>query len=46
MHHVISLTVSESKRLIAKGVAQADFVKCAINEGTLAIGSGSTNGSF
>ena len=44
MHHVISLTVSESKRLIAKGVAEADFVKRAMNEGTLAIGSGSTNG--
>ena len=44
MHHVISLTVSESKRLIAKGVAQADFVRRAMEEGTLAIGSGTTNG--
>jgi len=44
MHHVISLTVSESKRLIAKGVAAAEFVKRAMDEGTLAIGSGSTNG--
>ena len=44
MHIVISLTVSESKRLIAKGVAQADFVRHAMEEGTLAIGSGTTNG--
>ncbi len=44
MHIVISLTVSESKRLIAKGVAQADFVRRAMDEGTLAIGSGTTNG--
>jgi len=44
MHIVLSLTVSESKRLIAKGVAQADFVRRAIDEGTLAVGSGTTNG--
>ena len=44
MHTVLSLTVSESKRLIAKGVAQADFVRRAMEEGTLAIGSGTTNG--
>jgi len=44
MHVVLSLTVSESKRLIAKGVAQADFVRRAIEEGTLAIGSGTTDG--
>ena len=44
MHIVTSLTVSESKRLIGKGVAQADFVRRAMEEGTLAIGSGSTNG--
>ena len=37
MHTVLSLTVSESKRLIAKGVAQADFVRRAMEEGTLAI---------
>jgi len=43
MHHVFSLTVSESKRLIAKGVAQADFVRRAMAEGTLAVGSGTTN---
>jgi len=44
MSIVISLTVAESKRLIARGVAQADFVRRAMEEGTLAIGSGSTNG--
>ena len=44
MHIVLSLTVSESKRLIAKGVAQADFVQKAMNEGTFAIGSGTTDG--
>jgi len=44
MHIVLSLTVSESKRLIAKGVAQADFVRRAMAEGTLAVGSGTTNG--
>lgn len=44
MHSVFSLTVSESKRLIAKGVARTDFVRRAMDEGTLAIGSGTTNG--
>ena len=44
MHIVTSLTVAESKRLIARGVAQADFVRRAMEEGTLAISSGSTNG--
>ena len=44
MHSVLSLTVSESKRLIAKGVSQADFVRRAMDEGTLAMGSGTTNG--
>ena len=44
MHFVTSLTVSEGKRLIGKGVAQADFVRRAMEEGTLAIGSGTTNG--
>lgn len=44
MHIVLSLTVSESKRLIAKAVARADFVRRAMEEGTLAIGSGTTNG--
>ena len=44
MHVVTSLTVSESKRLIARGVAAADFVRRAMEKGTLAIGSGTTNG--
>jgi len=44
MHIVLSLTVSESKRLIGKGVAQADFVRRAMAEGTLAVGSGTSNG--
>ena len=44
MHTIVSLTVSESKRLIAKGVAQASFVRRAMDEGTLAVGSGTTNG--
>ena len=35
MHVVVSFTVSESKRLIAKGVAQADFVRGAMEQGTL-----------
>jgi hypothetical protein len=44
MHIVFSLTVSESKRLIARGVARADFVRRAMEEGTFALGSGTTNG--
>jgi hypothetical protein len=44
MHIVLSLTVSESKRLIAKAVAQTDFVCRAMEKGMLAIGSGTTNG--
>ena len=43
MHFVTSLTVAEGKRLIGKGVAQADFVRRAMEEGTLAVGSGTTN---
>jgi len=44
MHFVLSMTVSESKRLIAKGVAQLDYVKRALDKGVLAVGPGSTNG--
>lgn len=44
MHLVTSLTVSESKRLIARGVAQADLVRRALEHGTVAVGSGTTNG--
>ncbi len=40
----IVLTVSESKRLIAKGVAKLEFVQKARQEGTVAIAKGSTNG--
>lgn len=44
MHLTFSLTVSESKRLVARGAARADFVRRAAEEGILAIGSGTTNG--
>jgi len=44
MHLVLSLTVAESKRLIGKGVAAADFIRRAMAEGILAVGSGTTNG--
>ncbi|NLF17032.1 MAG: hypothetical protein GX595_07220, partial [Lentisphaerae bacterium] len=43
MHLVVSLTVSESKRLIARGVAQCDAVQRARDRGVIAIGSGTTN---
>lgn len=43
MHIVISLTVAESKRLIAKGVAASDPVRRALQEGIIAVGSGTTN---
>lgn len=43
MHTLISLTVSESKRLIAKGVAAHEPVRRALQEGVIAVGSGSTN---
>lgn len=41
--HVI-LTVPESKRLIAKGVANMGIVKKALAEGMISIGKGTTNG--
>jgi hypothetical protein len=44
MHRTISLTVAESKRLIAKGIAQWDVVQNALANGIVAVGSGSTNG--
>ena len=44
MHILVSLTVSESKRLIAKGVAAHGPVQRALQEGIVAIGSGTTNG--
>jgi len=37
------LTVSESKRLIAKGVACLDFVQARLNEGVIVLATGSTN---
>jgi len=43
MLYEIVLTVSESKRLIAKGVAALPAVKKALAEGTVAIATGSTN---
>jgi hypothetical protein len=44
MHVITSLTVSESKRLIARGVARADWVKRALEQGTVAVLPGTTNG--
>ena len=39
----VKLTVSESKRLIAKGVAALPAVRAAIQSGMVALGTGSTN---
>ena len=44
MRAEIILTVSESKRLIARGVAQLNIVKQALQEGIVVVTSGSTNG--
>ena len=44
MHTIVSLTVSESKRLIAKGVAAYAPVRRAAEEGILAVAAGTTNG--
>lgn len=44
MHCLVSLTVAESKRLIAKGVAQSDLIRRALDKGVVAVGSGTTNG--
>ena len=41
---VVVLTVSESKRLIAKGVANLGIVKKALEQGMIAIAKGTTNG--
>jgi hypothetical protein len=41
--HVV-LTVAESKRLIAKGVAAMDIVKKALADGMVTVGRGTTNG--
>lgn len=44
MHIVTYLTVSESKRLIAKGVAATDCVQRAMESGIVAVVPGTTNG--
>lgn len=44
MHSMVWLTVSESKRLIAKGVAALPEVRAAFAGGTLAVAPGTTNG--
>ena len=44
MRAEVVLTVSESKRLIAKGVAQIDFVQEKMEEGVIVVTTGSTNG--
>jgi len=44
MHTLVSLTVSESKRLIAKGVTQCVPVQRALEHGVIAVSSGTTNG--
>ena len=44
MHVSVSLTVAESKRLIAKGVAACEDVQRALNDGMLAVASGTTDG--
>ncbi len=44
MHASIVLTVAQSKRLIAKAVAQLPVVKRAFAKGIIAIGRGTTNG--
>ena len=44
MHVSVSLTVAESKRLIAKGVAAREDVQRAMSEGMLAVASGTTDG--
>ena len=40
---MVTLTVAESKRLIAKGVRAIDYVDRALEEGTVAVPKGSTN---
>jgi hypothetical protein len=40
----VVLTVAESKRLIAKGVAQLEIVRDRLREGVIMVSSGTTNG--
>ncbi len=44
MHLIFSLTVSESKRLIAKGIAAYPPVRRALDQGIVAVATGTTNG--
>lgn len=44
MHQLVSLTVAESKRLIAKGIVRWEVVRHALEHGIVAVGSGTTNG--
>ena len=44
MHTLVSLTVAESKRLIAKGIARSETVRRALENGVVALSSGTTNG--
>ncbi|MCF7855568.1 MAG: hypothetical protein K9N51_12270 [Candidatus Pacebacteria bacterium] len=44
MHTTITLTVAESKRLIARGLANTNHVKRALTEGIVAVAPGSTDG--
>ena len=44
MHTSVSLTVAESKRLIAKGIARDNRVRQAFKKGTIAVTTGTTNG--
>lgn len=44
MHFVTSLTVSEGKRLIAKGIAGTPLVRTAMDKGIVVICPGTTNG--
>ena len=44
MRRILSLTVSESKRLISKGVAATDCVQRALETGIVAVLPGTTNG--
>ena len=44
MKMTVTLTVAESKRLIAKGVAAHPAVRQALENGLVAIAKGTTNG--
>ncbi len=44
MHVSVAITVSAGKRLIAKGIAQNELVKRALDKGILAVAPGTTNG--